>query len=59
MFSKSTLVAIGCAKLTTPMGTNCCFQKMPNLAVKAAPSSLWTLSDKASRSAPYLQRWAS
>lgn len=27
-----------------------------NTAVKAAPSGRWTLRDKASRSAPYLQR---
>lgn len=31
-------------------------QKLPNTAVKAAPSGRWTLRDKASRSAPYLQR---
>jgi len=31
---------------------------MPNTAVKAAPSGRWTLRDKASRSAPYLQRYA-
>ena len=30
-----------------------------NLAVKAAPFGRWTLRDKAPRSAPYLQRWAS
>jgi len=30
-----------------------------NTAVKAAPFGRWTLRDKASRSAPYLQRWAS
>ena len=32
-----------------------------NTAVKAAPAFglRWTLRDKASRSAPYLQRWAS
>jgi hypothetical protein len=29
-----------------------------NTAVKAAPFGRWTLRDKASRSAPYLQRWA-
>ena len=28
----------------------------PNIAVKAAPFGRWTLRDKASRSAPYLQR---
>ena len=31
----------------------------PNTAVKAAPFGRWTLRDKAPRSAPYLQRWAS
>ena len=28
----------------------------PNITVKAAPFGRWTLRDKASRSAPYLQR---
>jgi hypothetical protein len=31
----------------------------PNTAVKVAPFGRWTLRDKALRSAPYLQRWAS
>ena len=37
------------------MGT----QMTSNIAVKAAPFGRWTLRDKASRSVPYLQRWAS
>jgi hypothetical protein len=32
---------------------------LPNTAVKAAPFGRWTLRDKALRSTPYLQRWAS
>jgi len=32
---------------------------MPNMALNLAPFGRWTLRDKAPRSAPYLQRWAS
>ena len=31
----------------------------PNTAVKVAPFGRWTLRERAPRSAPYLQRWAS
>jgi hypothetical protein len=32
---------------------------MPNPALNLAPFARWTLRDKAQRSAPYLQRYAS
>lgn len=33
--------------------------KLPNTAVKVAPFGRWALRDKASRSAPYVRRYAS